>query len=220
MSKNTLYGIFKVIATCTHCGNPIPVNGPQSQPICPSCQKQVEISAQTWHEILGEYLNDYNDLASGSGNNATIIGELTLQYTSIKLPPPEPACPKCETNWDLAAVPNGTDGVITCKNCGYSSPTFPPPAWLNIGTPTAKQIFFGEHDTSDMSDSTVDPKADTTKPIALACPQCSGSLLVTAQTERTLRCKYCNVDVFLPDALWLKLHPAKEAKFWLVRFQQ
>ena len=33
------------------------------------------------------------------------------------------------------------------------------------------------------------------------------------QTERTLRCKYCNVDVFLPDAVWLKLHPAKVAKF-------
>ena len=219
MSKNPRYGIFKVIATCPHCGNPVPVNGPQCKPVCQSCQKEVLINVQTWHDILEEYLKDYGSLEPGNGNNSTIMGELTLKCKSIKLPPPDPACPKCETNWELSEIPDGTNGVITCKNCGHKSPTFPPPDWLHSSVPSVRQIFFGERDAGDAPDNAINPNANSDKPIALACPQCNGSLLITAQTERTLRCKYCNVDVFLPDALWLKLHPAKEAKFWLVRFQ-
>jgi uncharacterized protein YbaR (Trm112 family) len=220
MTRNTRYGMFKVIVTCPHCGNPVPINGPQSQPACASCQQKVPIAAKTWHTILGDYEKDYEGLEPGEGGNSTMMGDLTLQVTSVKLPPPEPACPTCETNWELAAVPNGADGVITCQKCGRTSPTFPAPAWLTTGVPTARQIFFGERDTDDMPSNAIDPSAEATRPIALACPQCNGGLLITAQTERTLRCKYCNVDVFLPDAVWLKLHPVKVAKFWLVRFQR
>ena len=219
MGKKPRYGIFKVIATCPHCGNPVPVNGPQCKPVCPSCQKELLIAAQTWQGILEEYLNDYGNLEPGDGNNSTIMGELTLKCQSIKLPPPDPACPKCETNWELAEIPDGTDGVVVCKNCGRKSPTFPPPDWLQKSVPAVRQIFFGDRDTGNAPGNAVDPTAESAKPIALACPQCNGGLLITAQTERTLRCKYCSVDVFLPDALWLKLHPVKEAKFWLVRFQ-
>jgi hypothetical protein len=147
------------------------------------------------------------------------MGETTLKCNSVKLPPPDPACPKCQENWDLAAVQNGTDDTIVCKKCGYKSPTFPPPDWLKAAVPSARQIFFGERDKGGEPDGATDPNAGDAKPIALACPQCGGGLLITAQTERTLPCKYCQVDVFLPDAVWLKLHPAKEAKFWLVRFQ-
>jgi ribosomal protein S27AE len=219
MSQNGRYGIFKVMVTCPHCGNPMPVNGPQRQPICRSCQKEVGIAAETWSGILGDYLKDYKSLEPGSGNNSTIMGEITLKCTSVKLPPPDAACTKCETNWDLASVKDGTDGTIACKKCGYKSPTFPPPDWLKALVPAARQIFFGERDRSGTPEGVPDPNAAAAKPIALACPQCGGGLLITAQTERTLPCTYCKVDVFLPDAVWLKLHPAKEAKFWLVRFQ-
>jgi len=219
MAGKPRFGMFKVIVTCPHCGNPLPVNGPQARPNCPSCQQQVAIAAETWSEILNEYLEGYKDLEPGSGNNATVMGELTLQYTSARLPPPDPVCPACQTDWVIDAVPDGQDGVITCQKCGRTSPTFPVPAWLKAGVPRAQQVFFAEREADDSAASAADPNAEETRPIALACPQCNGGLLVTAQTERTLLCKYCNVDVFLPDAVWLKLHPAKVAKFWLVRFQ-
>lgn len=217
MGGNARFGIFKMIATCPHCGNPVPVNGPQRRPICRSCQKVVEITAETWHDILREYLESYRGLEPGSGSDSTIMGGTTLKCTSVKLPPPDPACPKCETNWDLAGVKDGTDGAIVCQQCGYTSPTYPPPDWLKAGVPAAAQVFFGERDRTGAVEEAAATVAAAT-PIALACPQCGGGLLVTAQSERTLPCKYCKVDVFLPDAVWLKLHPAKEAKFWLVRF--
>jgi Zn finger protein HypA/HybF involved in hydrogenase expression len=219
MGEKNRYGIFKVIASCPHCGNPVPVNGPLLRLQCPSCQNAVGISAETWNQILKDYLEDYQDLEPGNGRDSTLIGELTLKYTYIKLPPPQPACTKCETDWDLASITDGMDGVITCRKCGYTSPTYPPPDWLAAGVPVARQVFFGEREVDETSESKQAQAVDEARPIAMTCPQCSGSLLVTPQTERILRCSYCNTDIYLPDALWLKLHPAKAAKFWMIKFQ-
>jgi ribosomal protein L37AE/L43A len=219
MGDKKRYGIFKAIATCPHCGNPVPVNGPLLLLQCPSCQNEVGISADTWIQILGDYLEDYQDLEPGNGRDSTLIGELTIKYTYIKLPPPQPACTKCETDWDLASVQDGTDGIITCQKCGHESPIYPPPPWLKAGVPAALQVFFGEREAEMAPENTHDQAGDNARPIAMTCPQCSGSLLVTPQTERIMRCTYCNTDIYLPDALWLKLHPTKVAKFWLVRFQ-
>ena len=219
MSETARYGMFKVLATCPHCGHPVPINGPQIQPTCPACQKPVPIPAETWHSMLEEYLQSYKGLQPGEGNDSTLISGLTLKFTSVKLPPPDPACLKCETLWEMTEIKDGTDGVITCKKCGYASPTFPAPAWLTAGVPSAKQIFFAERITDGSPIKAVEQNHDPSQPIAMFCPQCSGSLLITTETERVTKCKYCNVDVFLPDELWLKLHPVKIAKFWLVRFQ-
>ncbi|MBN1439708.1 MAG: hypothetical protein JW929_09885 [Anaerolineales bacterium] len=218
MGKKRRFGIFQVIADCPHCGNPAPFNGPLRRLACPSCRKEIAIAPRTWHDLLGEYLNGYADLEPGGGNTSTVMGELTLKCKSVKLPPPDPACPTCQTNWVLSGIPDGTDGVITCKQCGRTSPTFPPPDWLREGVPAAKQIFFAERESEGRPGQAADEAAQSRKPIALACPQCGGNLQVTAQDARIVRCKYCKADVFLPDALWGALHPAKDAKFWLVRF--
>ncbi len=219
MEKNVRYGIFKVIATCPQCGHPVPVNGPRRESVCPSCQQNVPIPTGMWQKVLGEFEKEFDALEAGNESKTTLMGDLELKFSSVKLPPPDPACTQCESNWELEQITNGTDGVIICKNCGHTSPTFPAPEWLKPIAPTARQIFFGERDVDDPSKNAASPEAEADRPIAMTCPQCNGSLLITAQTERTLRCKYCNVDVFLPDALWLKLHPVKVAKFWLVRFQ-
>lgn len=213
--KEDRYGIFKVIATCTSCGNPVVVNGPLAGPSCPSCRKELEIPPDVWESIIGDYIGDYHGTEPGSGNEGTLMsGGLTLRYTSIKLPPPDPACPACEENWDLESVENGANRKMVCGKCGRETDTYPAPSWLRGVVQSAKQIFFAEKE-SEQSESPMDAAV---KPVALSCPQCGGGLLITAESERTVPCKYCNVDVYLPDGVWLKLHPAKVAKFWMVRF--
>ena len=59
MARSTRYGIFKVIATCTHCGNPVVVNGPMTAPKCPSCRKELELSPDIWSDIIGDYVEEY-----------------------------------------------------------------------------------------------------------------------------------------------------------------
>ncbi|MDM7992224.1 MAG: hypothetical protein QUS11_02815 [Candidatus Fermentibacter sp.] len=209
------YGIFKVIATCTSCGNPVVVNGPLTGPSCPSCRKELEIPPDTWESVIGDYIDDYYTTEPGSGSEGTLMsGGLTIKYSAIRLPPPDPACPACTENWDLGSVENGANRKMVCGKCGRETDTYPAPSWLRGVVPSAKQVFFAERE-SEQSGSPVDAEV---KPVALSCPQCGGGLLITAESERTVPCRYCNVDVYLPDGVWLKLHPAKVAKFWMVRF--
>jgi ribosomal protein S27E len=109
---------------------------------------------------------------------------------------------------------------MVCSSCGHATPTFPAPHWLKSVVPSASQVFFADREAGGAAagkEAECDQQAE--RPIALACPQCGGSLLITAESERTIPCRFCNVDVYLPDGVWLKLHPAKVAKFWLVRFR-
>ena len=215
MAGKIRYGIFKVIATCTHCGNPVVVNGPLREPVCPSCLKAIPVPADVWAEIVGDYLADYSTTKPGSGGESTMMtGGLTIRYSSVRLPPPDPACPDCEENWDLRSVENGFDGVLRCAKCPRTTPVFPAPDWLAEKVPQAKQVFFAEREGSEQPDG--NPSA---KPVALTCPQCGGGLVVTGESERTVPCKYCEVDVYLPDGVWKRLHPSKTAKYWMIRFQ-
>lgn len=218
MGGGVRYGIFKVMLDCPHCGNPVIVNGPLLKPLCTSCQKRVEIPRDFWVDLLLDYEREYGGLEPGSGSDATVMtGSLTLKYTCVRLPPPDPACPSCEENWDVASLANGTDGEMRCGKCGRTTPVFPAPGWLSDGVPTARQVFFADREPEG-ADEGGEP-AGAVRPIALSCPQCGGGLLITSDSERTVPCRFCNVDVYLPDGVWLRLHPAKTAKFWMVRFE-
>ncbi len=211
------YGIFKIIATCNQCGKPVVVNGPSTAPPCPSCGSAVPISPENWAEIVGDYVRDYDDFEPGSGTDGTMMaGDLTIKYSCIRLPPPDPACPDCETNWEVESVRNGADGMLKCTSCGRETPVFPAPGWLTKVVPSALQIFFGERATGSGDDASSAP--GSAEPVALACPKCGGGLVATAKSERMMKCGYCGVDVYLPDPVWQRLHPATKAKYWMVRF--
>jgi ribosomal protein S27E len=215
------YGMFKVIATCTQCGNPVVVNGPLAHPACPSCALELEIPPDSWTSIVGDLLEDYDELEGGEGHECTLMsGALTIKYSYARLPPPDPACPTCQENWPLETVKTGDDGQIKCTKCGRAGEVFPAPAWLRMAVPEARQIFFGEREERSGAGGTpVEADQAAIKPIALNCPQCAGGLVITKEMERTVPCKYCGIDVYLPDGVWQKLHPARKAKYWMVRFE-
>jgi len=53
----------------------------------------------------------------------------------------------------------------------------------------------------------------------MACPQCAGGLSIAADDARTISCRYCSSAVFIPDALWHRLHPVKLASDWSISFR-
>lgn len=54
------------------------------------------------------------------------------------------------------------------------------------------------------------------KPVLFSCPRCGAGLDIAAESPRILTCKYCDSDLYLPDALWHALHPVKRrAPFWV-----
>jgi len=63
-----------------------------------------------------------------------------------------------------------------------------------------------------------DEKQPVSEPVAYSCPQCAGSLMIDG-TDRLVKCSYCETRVYLPDDLWLRLHPAKKKSRWFIGFE-
>jgi len=53
--------------------------------------------------------------------------------------------------------------------------------------------------------------------VLFSCLGCGAALKVDARTPRLLACQYCEATSYLPDALWLRLHPAQRKRpFWFL----
>ncbi len=68
----------------------------------------------------------------------------------------------------------------------------------------------------DLNDD--DEHKTVSEPVAFSCPQCAGSLMIDGN-ERLIQCEYCETRVYLPDDLWLQLHPAKKKTRWFIGFE-
>lgn len=60
-------------------------------------------------------------------------------------------------------------------------------------------------------------RGDLTEPVAsapvlFACLGCGASLEIDGTTPRISTCKYCDATSYLPDALWLRLHPTQRKR--------
>jgi hypothetical protein len=54
----------------------------------------------------------------------------------------------------------------------------------------------------------------------MACMGCGAALGITVESPRITTCEYCQVENFLPDPLWRRLHPVKKRVPWYVRYRR
>lgn len=87
------------------------------------------------------------------------------------------------------------------------TPPLSSPAWLSSIYPPAAQIFVPQNPTRPASG-----------PVSTSCPACGATLTVTTQDPRSVGCSSCHARVYLPDRLWLGLHPPRLRTSWSVRF--
>ena len=190
---------------CDHCAQPVPVNGPVRQVHCANCEGDTPL--HRLHEELVLASDGYQQLGS--------------PYTHQTYAQAEPQCARCG-----AAVPvdawldrEGAVATIPCPSCGAALPTYPAPAWLKKRLPNSRQVFGGDPEVA-RAEAGLELRVDEEgqAPFAMACPQCNGGLTITQETPRTMTCAFCGVSVFLPDALWLRLHPARRMRRWTLSF--
>ena len=134
---------------------------------------------------------------------------------------PTPQCRKCGEVVPIDAYlprAGGTE-TIPCPKCGTGLPTYPAPAWVREQLPAARQVFGGDPEVAQ-AEAGMALEVDQQKaaPVMMSCPQCSGSLTITPETPRTVGCSYCSTQVFLPDALWSRMHPAKVMRRWTLTY--
>jgi len=204
------WGAIEVGIKCPKCDNPIPLNGPVEKAHCDHCQADVDVPRDYWTDLLKDFATDIkNEFADDEGRNATIFG--TFQ-TSAMYGKQGPRCAKCKTHFavadDVAAA-----YVQKCEKCGAEIPVAPAPDWLRKAEVPVMTVA-----NAILVESSEGEKSTVSGPVAFTCPQCGGALVVDGK-ERMLPCKFCAVNVYLPDDLWLRLHPAKAKLRWFFGFK-
>ncbi len=204
------YTLIECGVKCPKCDNPVPLNGPWETAHCDHCQADFDIPHDYWTDIFKDILEEIKtgELKAGEGRNSTIWGTFntTLMYGNQI-----PYCLGCGTDFtDDALTPNA--GTLKCAKCGETSVVSPSPEWLKEEFPSAKLFVNATLRTGD------EPETEgVSGPVAFTCLKCGGALVVDGE-DRLVPCQFCNVKVYLPDDLWLRLHPAKSKTRWFVVF--
>lgn len=206
-----LYAMIEINISCPSCDNPVPLNGPLETAHCEHCQSDIEIPHDYWTDIFKDIEEESrHELAIGEGSTSSIWGTFnsTLLYGRLN-----PYCYKCKTDFEVKEDLTSSY-KHTCVECGDVIEVAPSPEWLRKEYPSIKvfvNAIFQDTPSDEIS-------SDVTIPIAFVCPGCGGALMVDG-TERLIKCEYCGLTVYLPDDLWLRIHPAKKKERWFIGFE-
>lgn len=122
----------------------------------------------------------------------------------------EPTCRSCKatlTQATLGAALNaGTDA--TCA-CGEKTK-------IRHADPIAHAILPSAIAIVDEA-PVVDAPPPAAEPIYFSCLQCGAGLPIDG-TQRVVTCKHCSGSSFLPDPLWLRMHPAAKMRWLYIAF--
>lgn len=198
---------LSILYTCPACGSAFPLDGPFLSPTCPECHSTVHIPEEGWQSWLNDVRESGLEPGQQTGYNQTgIYGELSLNYART-----QPFCRACDTPIDGQSILGHDEDPVPCSACGEPLTSDPAPDWLKKRLPDVDHFFGIRAD----EESTSRPEA---KPVAMTCPQCSGSLRITADTQRITTCEYCSTDIYLPAEIWARFHPKRTRQWWFVRF--
>jgi hypothetical protein len=197
---------------------PLPLDRPAREVECGKCHSKVSLPEQVWRFAFERFEGDSPPAAGGTDTvTETVAGfRLHLQVARIA-----PHCEKCGSALPVeAALANG-GGDFSCTSCGDPASVWTAPSWLSSIIPTCKQLISTDPGGGSTPEGVALDAAvsEAIAPVAMPCPQCSGSLRITTEHERIVPCQYCSTDVFLPDEVWRRLHPVKTVQWFYAAFE-
>lgn len=181
------------------------MNGIASTALCHHCQSSVDTREAL--EYLGKLFDRHWGHPNGWAPGQTHDGK-GIDGTRFDATLRAPACNKCQAPFDPnavnAAVAAGTG--VACTACGEIANVRRADPFVQKLVPGATSLV-GEVFGSELG---------ATQPILFACLECGAKLPVDG-TKRVVACTYCKAASFIPDALWLRMHPAAKRRwFYLI----
>lgn len=197
-----MIGVYlEVTARCGACGGDSPVSGFQERAACARCAQPLAFAFERWRDILNAVVHPDREL--GSREQVASLSDSARIVAGRE----DPACSNCHAALPDEIAQLAGRGHAMCPACGLKIAVRVPPPELAPALAGA-ELVIGEG-------ATVAPAAPGSGPITLHCANCRAPLPVDG-TSRAVTCAYCSVDTFLPDDVWLRLHPAMgTARFYL-----
>lgn len=197
--------------SCGHCSSPLMLNAVTNDFTCPACNKNNYFSDEDWQNLLDDAVKEGPGLNDGEGQPSTIMrGAYTYQLMYGKQ---QPRCGKCKTKIDV----NKLEEYSAKSN--YSCPKCSNEIFIRRTNDILQKEFsgikflVGEDDDMLKVNPVKGKLPSSAKPVLFTCPSCAGNLEIDG-TDRMVSCKYCDSQIYLPDDLWLRLHPVKEVSRW------
>ncbi len=205
-----MFGIaIELRGECPHCGNPVMVNALNERIHCPSCQRDRTYPYTEWAGLLESAQSLRPGTDPGNGGNTTILGaNWHLLYARF-----DPYCFACKFDFDMAEVV-AADGPYACPQCGERWHQRPAPADAQAAMPWLRWVV-AEDPGQIPGEGPDEPAPAGAKPILFACMGCGGSLEVDG-TDRVITCRFCDASNYLPDDLWLRMHPVETVRRWFL----
>jgi DNA-directed RNA polymerase subunit RPC12/RpoP len=196
---------------CKHCSSPLMLNAFTEEFLCRSCNKINSIPQETWKSLLSDALEEAPGFEPGDGQPSTVMtGEYSFNLMYGRL---EPRCGKCKENIDTSKMEEyGDQKIIKCTKCGNALFIRKPSELVTTCFPAVKYLV-GEDDNLMSQNKAGAALPAAAKPVLFTCPSCTGNLEIDGK-DRMVDCKFCGSQIYLPDDLWFRLHPARSVERW------
>ncbi len=209
----------EIKTSCNKCGQPLPVNALVEKVICAACQTETDFPYKFWNEnLLGDAFEKIGDFKDGEGQPSTIfnsMGTFSLMYGRQN-----PRCGKCKTPLDLNKLEEyAKAGKSVCIKCQNEVSVRILPKEAQDTLIKIKYVIGEDKDLFSNRSGIQAALPNVSRPVIYTCPSCAGALEIDG-TERMIKCKYCNSEIYLPDDLWLRLHPVKTMQRWYICFDE
>ena len=220
-----LYGNFlcveiRLAVICDSCNHAIPVNGVVSKVKCNQCQEITKLSGRLrWSEILN-YQNPKINIFEATLNHKPGKGDYGA-WSPVKLNTKRiwPVCHNCKNEYDKETVVKASksENNLHCQKCNTLITIQKPPPLLKEPFSVTRYIIGGTAQEIETNSEKINSSSKNAKPVVMACMSCGGTLIIDG-TKRLVECKFCQSSNYLPDGLWLSLHPASKRNAWYVIF--
>ena len=187
---------------CGHCASQIPANRMDEVAHCPRCGKDTPTDVAYW-----------SDAIAGLWMAHVLTGRATtFELDDYTIHSGYPVCASCRSKVPAESVEQAVaTAALACPRCGAQLPCRQANDVARGVVPGAV-LLVGEADVGTTGDEPV----RSAHPVVFSCMQCGATLSVDG-SKRMVPCRYCQADNYLPDELWLALHPQPVAHdFYIV----
>jgi len=198
---------FEAIVECPKCSSGVPINGAAESLSCSNCQHVVAMPLRAWVEVFGYLAGHAVDMPEGEITTSTHQVSGRTYKTRFGHVPPR--CTLCEQNLASDVLVAAAEvGTLVCPVCEGELSVRTTPEWMREVHPLAS-LLVGE----TLPATKVAP--DGGEPLQLHCVSC-GAVLEVDGSARTVPCGYCEESTYIPDAIWVRIHPASTREPWLL----
>ena len=194
---------YRVAIECPECAQKIPVNHMRRVVLCPNCQATLDLEQRRLRWWRDGSIGDWTTRSALERPEHDVGYGRTTEHDVEFFHGPA-TCTGCQqpmTAEALAAA--AASGTFTCS-CGFTCACRAAEPSLVEKFPCARWLLGEAPDAAGAPDGT--------HAMMTPCMSCGAGLKVDG-TSRTVECTYCNTSNFLPDGLWLRLHP-KQQREW------